>query len=118
VEYEKGYKIAGSSHWIFPVKLGRTYLALGEADQALKPSPRRDNLSGIAVAAFDCRPAALAKGDAKQPSRRWFSPWPSIPTIPAFIVAWPRPTSACPTPRPTNASAPNATAANLGNSYG
>ncbi|HEY5282905.1 MAG TPA: hypothetical protein VIM14_08960, partial [Polyangia bacterium] len=31
VEYDKGYKIAGSSHWIFPVKLGRTYLALGEA---------------------------------------------------------------------------------------
>jgi hypothetical protein len=24
VEYDKGYKIAGSSHWIFPVKLGRT----------------------------------------------------------------------------------------------
>jgi hypothetical protein len=52
VEYEKGYKIATSSHWIFPVKLGRTYLALGEADQALKAVEwRRGDLSGIALAA-------------------------------------------------------------------
>jgi hypothetical protein len=36
VEYEKGYQLAGNSHWIFPVKLGRTYLALGESEQALK----------------------------------------------------------------------------------
>ncbi len=42
-EYEKGAKaVAGgtrgdpSSGWIFPVKLGRTYLALGEPDKALK----------------------------------------------------------------------------------
>lgn len=36
VEYEKGYKAAGSNHWIFAVKLGRTQLALGEFDQASK----------------------------------------------------------------------------------
>jgi tetratricopeptide (TPR) repeat protein len=36
VEYEKGYKAAGSTHWIFAVKLGRTYLALGEFEQASK----------------------------------------------------------------------------------
>lgn len=36
VEYEKGYKMAGSSHWLFAVKLGRAYLALGEAAQAGK----------------------------------------------------------------------------------
>jgi tetratricopeptide (TPR) repeat protein len=36
VEYEKGYKAAGSTHWIFAVKLGRTHLALGEFDQASK----------------------------------------------------------------------------------
>jgi len=42
-EYEKGAKAIGtgahgdpSSGWIFPVKLGRTYLALGEPDKALK----------------------------------------------------------------------------------
>ncbi|HXU62121.1 MAG TPA: tetratricopeptide repeat protein, partial [Polyangia bacterium] len=42
-EYEKGAKAIGtgargdpSSVWLFPVKLGRTYLALGEPDKALK----------------------------------------------------------------------------------
>ena len=45
-EYEKGAKAiaAGgratrgdiSAAWVFPVKLGRTYLALGEPDRALK----------------------------------------------------------------------------------
>ena len=42
-EYEKGARAIGtgargdpSSAWIFPVKLGRTYLALGEPDKALK----------------------------------------------------------------------------------
>ncbi|HZL18153.1 MAG TPA: tetratricopeptide repeat protein [Polyangia bacterium] len=44
VEYEKGAKAVGtrpehgdpSANWVFPVKLGRTYLALGEPDRALK----------------------------------------------------------------------------------
>ncbi|HVV50239.1 MAG TPA: hypothetical protein VHO06_11305 [Polyangia bacterium] len=42
-EYEKGAKAVGagargdpSAAWIFPVKLGRTYLTLGEPDRALK----------------------------------------------------------------------------------
>jgi Flp pilus assembly protein TadD len=45
-EYEKGAKAIGagaratrgdpSAAWVFPVKLGRTYLALGEPDRALK----------------------------------------------------------------------------------
>ena len=44
-EYEKGAKALGpadrpradpSANWVFPVKLGRTYLALGEPDRALK----------------------------------------------------------------------------------
>lgn len=42
-EYEKGARAVGtaargdpSAGWIFPVKLGRTYLALGEPDKALK----------------------------------------------------------------------------------
>ncbi len=36
IEYEKGAKLAGTSHWLFDVKLGRTYLALGQPDRALK----------------------------------------------------------------------------------
>ena len=36
VEYEKGFRLAGNNHWIFAVKLGRTYLALGEATEAGK----------------------------------------------------------------------------------
>jgi tetratricopeptide (TPR) repeat protein len=35
VEYERGVK-AAPGQWLFQVKLGRTYLALGEADRALK----------------------------------------------------------------------------------
>ncbi len=35
-EYEKGARAAGPGNWIFAVKLGRTYLALGLADRALK----------------------------------------------------------------------------------
>jgi predicted Zn-dependent protease len=66
VEYEKGFKIAGSSHWIFSVKLGRTYLALGEPEQALKAV-------SVAEATYPELPwphliagqAALAKGDVK-----------------------------------------------------
>ncbi len=35
IEYEKGAKVAGPGHWLFPVKLGRTYLVLGQPDRAL-----------------------------------------------------------------------------------
>jgi tetratricopeptide (TPR) repeat protein len=35
VEYERGAKLA-PGQWLFQVKLGRTYLALGDADRALK----------------------------------------------------------------------------------
>lgn len=35
IEYDKGAKLAGPAHWLFPVKLGRTYLALREPDKAL-----------------------------------------------------------------------------------
>jgi tetratricopeptide (TPR) repeat protein len=83
VEYEKGAKAGGAGagggaaaraaarandpavHWIFPVKLGRIYLALGEPDRALRA------LAG-AVALYPDLPwphlisgqALLAKGDA------------------------------------------------------
>jgi tetratricopeptide (TPR) repeat protein len=36
MEYEKGAKLTGHAHWVFDVKLGRTYLALGQPDRALK----------------------------------------------------------------------------------
>jgi tetratricopeptide (TPR) repeat protein len=36
VEYERGAKAAGPGQWLFPVKLGRTYLALGDPERALK----------------------------------------------------------------------------------
>jgi tetratricopeptide (TPR) repeat protein len=36
IEYEKGSKLAGRGHWLFDVKLGRTYLALGQPERALK----------------------------------------------------------------------------------
>jgi tetratricopeptide (TPR) repeat protein len=66
VEYEKGTKIAGSSHWIFPVKLGRTYLALGEADQALKAvSGAETTYPELPWPHLIAGQAALAKGDAK-----------------------------------------------------
>jgi tetratricopeptide (TPR) repeat protein len=44
IEYEKGAKLAGNSHWLFDVKLGRTYLALGQPDRALKAV---DGLRGL-----------------------------------------------------------------------
>jgi len=66
VEYDKGYKIAGPSHWIFPVKLGRTYLALGEADQALKAVRGAEvTYPELPWPHLITGQAALAKGDAK-----------------------------------------------------
>ena len=66
VEYEKGYKVAGNSNWIFAVKLGRTHLALGEYEQAIR-------VIGGAEATYPELPwphliagqAMLGKGDAK-----------------------------------------------------
>ena len=66
VEYEKGYKLAGNSHWIFPVKLGRTYLALGESDQALKVvSGAETTYPELPWPHLIAGQAALAMGDAK-----------------------------------------------------
>jgi tetratricopeptide (TPR) repeat protein len=36
IEYEKGSKLAGRGHWLFDIKLGRTYLALDQPERALK----------------------------------------------------------------------------------
>jgi tetratricopeptide (TPR) repeat protein len=66
VEYEKGYKVAGNSNWIFAVKLGRTALALGEYEEAV-------SVTSAAAATYPELPwphliagqALLGKGDAK-----------------------------------------------------
>jgi tetratricopeptide (TPR) repeat protein len=78
VEYEKGMKASAgqdkddrktggdpATHWVFPVKLGRIYLALGEPDRALKA------LAGVETLYPDlpwpkliAGQALLAKGDA------------------------------------------------------
>jgi len=67
VEYDKGYRLAGSTHWIFAVKLGRTHLALGEPAEAAK-------VIASAEATYPELPwphliagqAALAQGEARQ----------------------------------------------------
>lgn len=66
VEYEKGQKLAGNSQWIFAVKLGRTYLALGQSMEASR-------VIASAVKTYPELPwphliagqAALAQGDAE-----------------------------------------------------
>jgi tetratricopeptide (TPR) repeat protein len=78
-EYEKGAKAVGtragahgdpSANWVFPVKLGRTYLALGEPDRALKALgqvqtlypdlPWPNLIAGEAQLALGDTPAAIA----------------------------------------------------------
>jgi tetratricopeptide (TPR) repeat protein len=66
VEYEKGLKIAGPSHWIFPVKLGRTYLALGETEQAIKVTGSVESIyPELPWPHLIAGQALLAKGDAR-----------------------------------------------------
>jgi tetratricopeptide (TPR) repeat protein len=66
VEYEKGFKTAGSSHWIFAVKLGRTRLALGEHEQAIQAvSTARTTYPELPWPHLIAGQALLAKGDAK-----------------------------------------------------
>jgi tetratricopeptide (TPR) repeat protein len=65
VEYEKGFKLAGPSHWIFGVKLGRTYLALGEADKALQAvAPAQATYPELPWPHLIAGQARLAQGDA------------------------------------------------------
>jgi tetratricopeptide (TPR) repeat protein len=78
-EYEKGARAVGtragahgdpSAIWVFPVKLGRTYLALGEPDRALKALGQVQSLypdlpwpsliAGEAQLALGDTPAAIA----------------------------------------------------------
>jgi Flp pilus assembly protein TadD len=73
-EYEKGAKAVGSgaarggdpaANWIFPVKLGRTYLTLGEPDRALKAlAPVQALYPDLPWPSLIAGEAQLALGDA------------------------------------------------------
>jgi tetratricopeptide (TPR) repeat protein len=64
-EYEKGSKEAGPDMWVFSVKLGRSYLAMGEADRALAAVARVQSLyPEIPWPHLIAGQALLAKGDA------------------------------------------------------
>jgi predicted Zn-dependent protease len=65
VEYEKGSKEAGPDMWVFSVKLGRSYLAMGEADRALAAVARVQSLyPEVPRPHLIAGQALLAKGDA------------------------------------------------------
>jgi tetratricopeptide (TPR) repeat protein len=64
VEYEKGYRLAGANQWIFAVKLGRTYLALGEAGEAGKViRPATEAYPELPWPHLIAGQAALARGE-------------------------------------------------------
>jgi predicted Zn-dependent protease len=65
VEYEKGQKLAGSSQWIFAVKLGRAYLALGQNAEASRIiAPAAKTYPELPWPHLIAGQAALAQGDA------------------------------------------------------
>jgi tetratricopeptide (TPR) repeat protein len=64
-EYEKGAKDVGSATWLFSVKLGRSYLAMGEADRALAAVASVQTLyPEVPWPHLIAGQALLAKGDA------------------------------------------------------
>jgi tetratricopeptide (TPR) repeat protein len=64
-EYEKGGKEAGPAYWLFSVKLGRSYLAMGLADKALQAVASAQSLyPEIPWPHLIAGQALLAKGDA------------------------------------------------------
>ena len=64
-EYEKGAKSAGSAYWLFSVKLGRSYLAMGLADRALQAVASAQALyPEVPWPNLIAGQALLAKGDA------------------------------------------------------
>jgi tetratricopeptide (TPR) repeat protein len=65
IEYERGAK-AAPAQWLFPVKLGRTYLALGDPDRALKAVADVQNLyPELPWPNLIAGQALLAKGQAR-----------------------------------------------------
>jgi tetratricopeptide (TPR) repeat protein len=64
-EYEKGSKEAGPAYWLFSVKLGRSYLAMGLADKALQSVASAQSLyPEIPWPHLIAGQALLAKGNA------------------------------------------------------
>jgi tetratricopeptide (TPR) repeat protein len=64
-EYEKGSKDAGPAYWLFSVKLGRSYLAMGLADRALQAvAPAQALYPEVPWPHLIAGQALLAKGDA------------------------------------------------------
>jgi tetratricopeptide (TPR) repeat protein len=64
-EYEKGAKEAGPAYWLFSVKLGRSYLAMGLADRALQAvAPAQALYPEVPWPHLIAGQALLAKGDA------------------------------------------------------
>src|SRR4029078_5941700 len=94
-EYEKGAKAIASggratrgdisAAWVFPVKLGRTYLALGEPDRALKALAPVEALSpDLPWPSLIAGEALVAKGapaDALAPLRSSLATNPFDPRV-------------------------------------
>ena len=107
-EYEKGAKALGpaaatradpAASWLFPVKLGRTYLALGEPDRALKAlAPVQALHPDLPWPHLIAGEALLAKGspaEAIAPLKRRSPPTPSTR---ASTARWPTLTASSPPP--------------------
>ena len=120
-EYEKGAKAIAtggratrgdpSAAWVFPVKLGRTYLALGEPDRALKAlAPVQAIYPDLPVAQPDRGRGADRQGEPRRgagPAAGGAGHQPVRSR--AFTARWRMPTASCPRPnalppRPCRAS--------------
>ncbi len=94
-----------SATWVFPVKLGRTYLALGEPDRALKALapvqalypdlPWPNLIAGEALAG--------ARATPPRRSRRCARRWRPTRSTRASTARSPTPTASCPPARPAAA---------------
>ena len=102
-EYEKGQKAVTASTrsdpsatWIFPVKLGRTYLALGEPERALKAlAPVQALYPDLPWPNLIAGEARLALGDAPGPSPRCARRWRPTPSTRASTARSPPLTVGC-----------------------
>ena len=109
LEYEKGAKAVGhaatrraatpSASWVFPVKLGRTYLALGEPDRALKAlAPVQALHPDLPWPNLIAGEALVAKGEPRPRSRRCARRWPPTPSTRVSTAPWPTLTPMSPPP--------------------
>ena len=76
--------------WLFPVKLGRTYLALGEPDRALKAlAPVQALYPDLPWPNLIAGEARLAQGDAPGAVAPCARRWPPTPSTRASTARWP-----------------------------